>query len=75
MRDVSYSIGEREDIIEHGHDIYEREFLYAYDTTPDPLSPPGLLLSSLASYGCSEKEIAETRGQGRKFVFFKVTCT
>ena len=75
VRDVSYSIGEREDIIEHGHDIYEREFLYAYDTTPDPLSPPGLLPSSLASYGCSEKEIAETRGQGRKFVFFKVTCT
>ena len=75
VRDVSYSIGEREDIIEHGHDIYEREFLYAYDTTPDPLSPPGLLLSSLASYGCSEKEIAETRGQGRKFVFFKVRCT
>ena len=74
VREVSYSIGEREDILEHGHEIYEHEFLYAYDTTPDPLSPPGLLPSSLASYGCSEKELAETHGQGRKFVFFEVRC-
>ena len=75
VRDVSYSIGEREDLIEGGHDIYEREFLYAYDTTPDPLSPPGLLPSRLPSYGCSEKELAETHGQGREFVLFEVKCT
>jgi len=75
VRDVSYSIGEREGLIDHGHDIYEREFLYAYDTTPDPMSPPGLMPSSLASYGCSEKELAETHGEGRDFVLLKVNCT
>ena len=75
VRDVSYSIGEREGLIERGHDIYERDFLYAYDTTPDPMSPPGLLPSQLASYGCSEKELAETHGEGREFVLFRVSCT
>jgi len=75
VRDVSYSIGEREGLIESGHDICEREFLYAFDTTPDPMSPPGLLPSDLPSYGCSGKELAETRGQGRKFIFYKINCT
>lgn len=74
VRDVSYSIGEREELIERGHDIYESEFLYAYDTLPDPLSPPGLLPSSLASFGCSGKELAETHGEGREFVLLKIKC-
>jgi hypothetical protein len=74
VRDVSYSIGQREGLIESGHDIYESEFLYAYDTLPDPLSPPGLLPSSLASYGCSGKELAETHGEGREFVLLKIKC-
>ena len=75
VREVSYSIGEREGLIDHGHDIYEREFLYAFDTSPDPMSPPGLLPSSLASYGCSEKELAETHGEGRRYVLLKIKCT
>jgi hypothetical protein len=75
VRDVSYSIGEREELIEHGSDIHETEFLYAYDTTPDPLSPPGLPPSSFSSYGCSAKQLAQTRGQGREFIFLKVKCS
>lgn len=74
VREVSYSVGEQEGSIENAHDIYEKEFLYAFDTIPDPMSPPGLLPSDLPSYRCSGKELAETRGQGRKFVFYKVAC-
>ena len=74
VRDVSYSIGEREDLIRGGRDIYENQFLYAYDTSPDPMSPPGLMPANLASYGCSAKELAETHGQGRRFVLLKVSC-
>ena len=75
VREVSYSIGEREGLIENAHDVHEKEFLYAFDTIPDPMSPPGLLPSDLPLYGCAAKELAETRGQGRKFVFYKVSCT
>jgi hypothetical protein len=75
VREVSYSIGEREGLIENAHYIHEKEFLYAFDTTADPMSPPGLLPSDLSSYGCAAEELAETRGQGRKFVFYKVSCT
>lgn len=74
VREVSYSIGEREGLIDHGHEIYEHEFLYAYDTTPDPMSPPGLMPASLASYGCSEKELAETHGEGRRYVLLQIKC-
>lgn len=74
VRDVSYSIGEREGLIEAGHEIHEKAFFYAYDTSPDPMSPPGLLPSDLPSLGCSGRELAETHGQGRKFVFYSVVC-
>jgi len=75
VREVSYSIGEREGLIEDAQDIYEKEFLYAFDATPNPVGPPGLLPSDLPSYGCAARELAETRGQGRKFVLYKISCT
>ena len=75
VREVSYSIGEREGLIDSVQYIYEREFFYSYDTMADPMSPPGLLPSDLRSYGCSETELAKTHGQGREFIFFKVKCT
>jgi hypothetical protein len=74
VRDVSYSVGEREALIERAHQVYETDFLYAYDATPDPTSPPGLLPSSLSSYGCSEEKLAETHGQSHAFVLLRIRC-
>jgi len=74
LRDVSYSIGEREYLIQGGNDVFEKDFLYAFDIDLDPMSPPGLLPSNLASYGCAGTQLASTHGEGRQYVLLRVKC-
>jgi mannosyltransferase len=73
VRDVAYSIGQQ-DVIQPDRHVNETDFLYAYDRSSDAVLPAGLSPSSLASYGCFEKELVRTHGQGHEFVLYKINC-
>jgi hypothetical protein len=61
-------------VIQPDRHVNETDFLYAYDRSSDAVLPAGLSPSSLASYGCFEKELVRTHGQGHEFVLYKINC-
>jgi hypothetical protein len=74
VRDVAYSVGER-DFLRTESQVSRSEFFYAYDVSSDELVPPGISPSSFSAFGCSEHKLASTSGQGHQFTLFKIKCS
>jgi hypothetical protein len=74
VRDIAYSAGQFDIAAKRKQEIYVNDFLYAYDRGSDAFPPQGPLPTSLASYGCSEKELATTHGEGHEFVLLQIRC-
>jgi hypothetical protein len=75
VRDIAYSAGQFDIAVQRKQEIYVNNFLYAYDRGSDAFPPQGPLPTSLASYGCSEKELATTHGEGHEFVLLQIRCS
>jgi hypothetical protein len=73
VRNIAYSVGQR-DRIQGQRSVSFQEFLYAWDSSADPLLPRGLEPADLRSQGCRLQQLASTRGQGHQFALFKVEC-